>query len=600
MKTVIVLYIPGHAGNFVARLFSLTSETMPLLPRYNLQQCLKSGGIPDDFDRLQSYKFSTVPTKFSDWQQFHRAYADYEGISNYNLLNIFCKEKFSRIVFPIHPYEFIAEFSDFRLNSESEFYCVDLDLNKWGSWVDAQQKKLNFHYRDNEHQQFQDLKEKYKMRSISLDKLLESQESFLEEYNRVCYLMGVFPLPQQALILRDDWMSVRIHEPPKDKIYTVSRPPYDDFSYDLFVDLVKSYTENNEAYYIWSCPPDTLNTFLSYTPFSSSTIFIGIKDSLHGWGEEQFDWWSNRKLSVEKLISDMTRRHPDKKFVLFVSMEHLDITLNEPNLYIIPWGGDWVNQRIGYTKLNPVMEKNFQSKKTFICLNRNNRDHRIVALSYLFGSGIAESGMISYLTDPYQDKLMPFLDRISWQFGPDHDEIRTKILQGSELIKSDDNFIKDTFDIYHAYGNNTTDNIGNFENRLRSLYQNSFVEIVTESSFAPDCFMLTEKTAHAFYGCNFPIILCGVGTIAHLREIGLDVFDDVIDHGYDLIENPFDRIVSAVESNRRLLTDPDYAKQLWLNCKPRFERNVQVMRDIYSWYEQRTRQQFAKTLELVR
>ena len=595
MQNVIILYMPGHAGNFVARLFSLTDDTMPLLSQHYLQHCIESGGIPSDFNRLNRYKFSHVPEEFDNWQQFHNSCADFNDWPHYNLLNIFSKEKFSRIVFPLHPHEFIANFS----NSDSEFYYVDLDLDRWGSWVDTQQEKLNFYYRDNEHQQFQDLKKNYNMQSISLDRLLESQRSFLAEYARVCELMGVVPLPHQALALRKDWMSVRVNQSGQDKIYTVSRPHFDDFAYDLFVDLVKSYPKDREAYYLWSNPPQTLNAFLTHAPFSSSTIFIGTKDSLEGWGEETFNWWHNRQLDLEKIISAMVKKHPDKKFVLFSGMENLDITLSEPNLYIIPWGGELVNQRSSYIELKPVMEKNFQSKKTFICLNRNSRDHRIVALSYLFGSGIAESGMVSYLDDPDQDKSMPFLDRISWEFGPEHDEIRTKILQGSELIKSSDNFVNDTFDIYHVYGNKATDNIGNFENRLRSLYQDSFVEIVSESSFAPTSFIVTEKTAHTFYGCNFPIILGGVGIIAHLRELGLDMFDDVIDHSYDTIANPFDRIVSAIESNRRILTDPDYAKKSWKDCESRFENNVQAIKNIYAYYEHRARHKLSAILNQI-
>jgi hypothetical protein len=44
------------------------------------------------------------------------------------------------------------------------------------------------------------------------------------------------------------------------------------------------------------------------------------------------------------------------------------------------------------------------------------------------------------------------------------------------------------------------------------------------------------------------------------------VFDDVVDHGYDLIQNPFDRITTAIDSNRRLLTDLDYVKKSWTQC----------------------------------
>jgi hypothetical protein len=166
-------------------------------------------------------------------------------------------------------------------------------------------------------------------------------------------------------------------------------------------------------------------------------------------------------------------------------------------------------------------------------------------------------------------------------------------------MKSDNIHPVDDYDIYNKYGQKNTDNANNFENRLRGLYRNSFVEIVSESVFSSPAFMLTEKTAHAFYGCNFPIILTGCGAVAHLRELGLDVFDDIVDHSYDTIKNPIDRVVAAIESNRTLLTNPDYAKQSWKTHRPRFERNVEVMRDIHSWYETRTRQQFAKTLELI-
>jgi hypothetical protein len=593
MKTVIILYLPGHAGNFVARLFSLGRETMPLMQQHMLQHHLESvTDIPDDFDRLENYRFSTA-TAFNDWQQFHRSYADHKEYSGYNLLNIYCKQKYSRIVLPLHPHEFIADFDN---QSDSEFYHVDLDLDQWGDWVNAQQTKLHFQYRQNEQQQFEDLKATRNMQSISLTEFLESTTSFLKEYHRICKIMEIEPLPQQALLLRQDWMSVRLKT---ENIYTISRPPNDDFTHEIFVDLVKSYSNESEAYYIHSSPPKTLRTFLKHTPFSKSTIIIGIKDLLEAYDFEQFNWWLNPTLSMVSLIKDMAKQHADKTFILFVSLEKLHLSLDEPNLHIIPWGGDWVNQRAGYLKLDPVLNKNFNSKKHFINLNRHARDHRIVTISYLFGSGIAESGVITYLGGPNENRSTALLDRIYWQFGPDHDDIKTKILSGFDLMRTTLEIPSDTFDIYHVYGVEHNDNIGNFENRLRALYQDSFVEIVSESSFTPSSFMLTEKTAHCFYGCNFPIILGGSGAVAHLRELGLDMFDDVVDHAYDQISNPFDRIVTAIESNRRLLTNADYAKQSWTDCRSRFERNIDLVRDIYSWYEKRTRQKFAETLELI-
>jgi hypothetical protein len=593
MKTVIILYLPGHAGNFVARLFSLGRETMPLMQQHMLQHHLESvTDIPNDFDRLENYRFSTVTAAFNNWQQFHRSYADYKEYSCYNLLNIYCKQKYSRIVFPLHPYEFIADFDN---QSQSEFYYVDLDLEQWGDWVNLQQAKLHFQYRYNEHQQFEDLKAKHRMCPISLTRLLESHESFLKEYYRICKIMDIDPLPEQALLLRQDWMSVRVKP---ENIYTISQPPNDDFTHDIFVDLVKSHAGPSEAYYIWSSPPRTLRTFLKHTPFSAPTIIIGIKDLLEAYDLEQFNWWQNPTLTIVSLIRDMAKQHADKNFILFVSVEQLELSLDEPNLHIIPWGGDWVNQRAGYSRLMPVLDKNFNSNKTFINLNRHARDHRIVTLSYLFGSGVADSGMITYLGNVNENRSTLLLDRIYWEF--DNSEIKEKILTGFDLMRSALDTPSDAFDIYHVYGNGQNDNIGNFENQLRRRYRDSFVEIVSESSFTPSSFMLTEKTAHAFYGCNFPIMLSGAGAVAHLRELGFDMFDDIIDHSYDLISNPIDRIVTAIDANRRLLTDTDHAKQSWNTCRSRFERNVEVMRDIYTWYEQRTRQKFTETLELFK
>lgn len=376
-------------------------------------------------------------------------------------------------------------------------------------------------------------------------------------------------------------------------MYVISQPVYDDFSLPLFRDLVG----DKESYYMWSCPPITMDRFFQSAKCESSLICIGVKDLLDSWKE--FNWWHDHQQTGSTSIQEFVRRHANAQIVLFTSMENLHLEINEPNLHVIPWGGDWVNQRTEYSKLDPVLDKNFDSKKTYISLNRNVRTHRLITLSYLYGQEYDNNGVITYLKNP---NGMPevLLDIVGWEFGSEHDIIRDSILRGFDRMKSDLMLSADNYDIYLEYGQQSTDNYSNFENRLRNLYRDSFVEIVSEPVFTSPSFMFTEKTAHAFYGCNFPIVLSGCNAVAHLRELGLDVFDDIVDHRYDNIKNPIDRIVSAIESNRTLLTNPEYAKQCWNICRPRFERNIKVIRDIYSWYEQRTRKKFAETLELIK
>jgi hypothetical protein len=209
MKTVIVLYLPGHAGNFIARLFSLTAETMPLIRQDQLEQHLDQGtALPEDFDRLANYQFGLVNQQFDSWQKFHRAYADALDLPQYRLLNVFCGFRYSRIVVPIHPNEFV----DFSSPDPTEFYCVDLDLDQWGKWVDGQQQRLGFQYRGNEHGKFAKQKIFYNMKSINLTKMLRSEQDFLEEYLSTCEHMMIEPRPDQALWLRQDWYSVRVKD----------------------------------------------------------------------------------------------------------------------------------------------------------------------------------------------------------------------------------------------------------------------------------------------------------------------------------------------------------------------------------------------------
>jgi hypothetical protein len=71
------------------------------------------------------------------------------------------------------------------------------------------------------------------------------------------------------------------------------------------------------------------------------------------------------------------------------------------------------------------------------------------------------------------------------------------------------------------------------------------------------------------------------------------MFDDVIDHSYDSISNPIDRIALAIDRNQRLFTDPDYVKDAWIRNQHRFESNITVANEImFDWYRDRARQQF--------
>jgi hypothetical protein len=129
-------------------------------------------------------------------------------------------------------------------------------------------------------------------------------------------------------------------------------------------------------------------------------------------------------------------------------------------------------------------------------------------------------------------------------------------------------------------------NVDNYNKNLTSIYTDSFVEIVSGRLFTENSITVDEKFFNTIYGYNFPIIIGSTGTVEHLRHAGFDLFDDVIDHSYDRISNPIDRLCCAIYNNQHLIHDHENTKSLWKKHRERFDRNLFHARNkVYTWYK---------------
>lgn len=375
---------------------------------------------------------------------------------------------------------------------------------------------------------------------------------------------------------------------------TIKRAPNDAFTFELFKTLLESIEYDFEAYYLWSNPPKRLKRILETTEFTRPNVVIGIKDLLDQW--EVYNVWENRAQAGVRLIDELASRHPDKNFIIFTSLENIAAEkIYSSNIQFLCWGGDITNQADLYPGTPPVLDKNFSSDQTYISLNRNCREHRIITLSYLLGRGYDQFGTLTFLGNKFGGNIDTgnLHSHLSWDFDSIQADFfvdnRVVLQEGYKKFCQADNLAEEDYDIYE----DQNDNITNFNLNLRSKYRNSFVEIVSESSFTTPAYNITEKTLNSIYACNFPIVLGGIGIVQLLRNIGFDLFDDVINHRYDTIENPFNRIINAIECNKQLLLDADYAKALWQKNQHRFESNVEIARTrLYPWYKERTITQF--------
>lgn len=209
MKSIFILYLPGHAGNFLTRVFSLGPDTVLHLPKDKLSNAVDTDSLPDVTDRLAWYRFSKVKEMFGNWQEFHRSWPDFYDRALFADYIKLLDRVPENIVYSIHPYEFVRLLPNICVLKSRQLFYVELDLTKYLSWVESASKQLDFVYRPKETKQFEQFLTEFNMEPISLTAMLDSEESFLKEYLRVCNVMSIVAQKADALELYRDWASVR-------------------------------------------------------------------------------------------------------------------------------------------------------------------------------------------------------------------------------------------------------------------------------------------------------------------------------------------------------------------------------------------------------
>jgi hypothetical protein len=273
-------------------------------------------------------------------------------------------------------------------------------------------------------------------------------------------------------------------------------------------------------------------------------------------------------------------------------VENAQSELTHPRVQIVQFGTGMCREDLTYQILKPHIEKNFASNKNFMCLNRAPRQHRINLVSYLLGLGYENYGTISF--NKKYAQAPTWLERVSWNLSDlQIQTIKPILVRGYDKLRAMD--LKNSLSDVDALYAQTLDNAANFDHSLRPMYQDHFVEIVAETQFNLPFFGASEKFKNSVYGCSFPIVLGGHGVVKFLRELGFDMFDDIVDHSYDRIRDPLDRLCAAVNLNKKLLTDNNFVKQLWQSNQHRFLKNVEFIKtDLFNLIEQRAYADFEK------
>jgi hypothetical protein len=180
-------------------------------------------------------------------------------------------------------------------------------------------------------------------------------------------------------------------------------------------------------------------------------------------------------------------------------------------------------------------------KKTFLCFNRRYNDHRLMLYLAMVQRGLIDQCYYS------MDKIQPessrsFVENCKYLLSrfSDMGLDSTDVLTADKLLP----LILDNPD-FSRYPMETS------VDPVKHLYDNSLVNIVTETYFFSNVIHITEKTYKPIAFMQPFILLGAAGSLQHVKNMGFKTFGEFWDETYDLeLDNKqrFNKIMLAIES----------------------------------------------------
>lgn len=212
------------------------------------------------------------------------------------------------------------------------------------------------------------------------------------------------------------------------------------------------------------------------------------------------------------------------------------------------------------------INENYQKKYIFSCLNHHINNYRILNLIYLFKNNLELCTLLTFKSLNECSNIDFILNHIKVNHLDEYNYFYNNILNKLPIVNNDVvpylNMISKT-DVLFDYSN--------------SAHTNCYVSIITESDEFSN--YISEKTVKCLLAGQFFVIVSGQNVIKHLKELGFDTYDDIIDHSYDNESYLIDRLDKTyLELNR--LQHLDWPT-IYLETKHRRMYNRQKVLDMH-------------------
>ena len=225
-----------------------------------------------------------------------------------------------------------------------------------------------------------------------------------------------------------------------------------------------------------------------------------------------------------------------------------------------------------------------KSGHLFLMYNRTPKAHRYALLALLKKMNMLDNVDWSLVMGWYHKRnLRVDGSMINWFFEDiltpeDRVRLSTEIdfLNQIEIKKTSFETERDWFNSQESHGSIDWSKIYEVPS-----YESTYINIITESAYKTNEIHITEKSFRPFYFNQFPIFVASPHHVKMLRtRYDFDMFDDVINHTYDEVENHRDRMFAIFQEILRLYRNREKIKEFYKNNEERFLENQNKIKQI--------------------
>ena len=171
----------------------------------------------------------------------------------------------------------------------------------------------------------------------------------------------------------------------------------------------------------------------------------------------------------------------------------------------------------------------------------------------------------------------PWFDQCKISFGPkatNNTHIIDAAMSGIKLYLDAEefNFIQSVVPRYIDIDNEPSTDIGVISNTSLAHGQ-CYIDLVVESTLHHA--FISEKSWKPLLSGQLFLILGPIGIVAHLRQLGIDTFSDIIDHSYDQESNLDKKISMIINELNQLINQGLDA--IWDNTYERRKANLELV-----------------------